>query len=447
MGPSAINGRKVLEALAKSLSARIPAGALVMSILMMGIAFVLTSREIDNRRGLLVAAFDAEAARTLRLGAHLVSGAIDRVELARLPEALAKISEGSSEVVFAAVSDADGKLLAVYPASEPVIVRAATADIDSRSRKVRHFVYPFKVESGQTHHLHLGLDKQALEAETSAAARTSRFQAAGGVVVMSVLIVLATLWLIGQSRRISKVAVGMKEADELVAQVAQELRASAGEILAVARRTEEQSSDEAAAVDETRRTMAALLDAASEIAESARAVAEIATESSGATELTADRIATLSTQAIRIGSVSDTIESIADKSELLALNAALEGARAGESGRGFVLVAAEMRRLAESVLSAAGEIKKLSIEVRDLSQAAVLATEQSQKLSSRNSDTAKRITLITSQQRSATEQVTESMNEIQQFTQQALSGSREAKATAAELAKTAERLSNVLSAE
>ena len=64
----------------------------------------------------------------------------------------------------------------------------------------------------------------------------------------------------------------------------------------------------------------------------------------------ADAVVRLNKRVQQIGKVVEFINEIADKSDLLALNAELEGTKAGEVGRGFSLVAAEMRRLAENVI-------------------------------------------------------------------------------------------------
>ena len=77
----------------------------------------------------------------------------------------------------------------------------------------------------------------------------------------------------------------------------------------------------------------------------------------------------------QIGKVVEFINEIADKSDLLALNAELEGTKAGEVGRGFSLVAAEMRRLAENVITSTRAIEQLIEEIRDATNAAVMATE------------------------------------------------------------------------
>jgi len=108
---------------------------------------------------------------------------------------------------------------------------------------------------------------------------------------------------------------------------------------------------------------------------SAEAFAATMQQVRGANQAIADSVVRLNKRVQQVGKVVEFIDGIADKSDLLALNAELEGNKAGEVGRGFSLVAAEMRRLAESVMSSTREIVRLIAEIRDSTNAAVMATE------------------------------------------------------------------------
>jgi methyl-accepting chemotaxis protein len=78
----------------------------------------------------------------------------------------------------------------------------------------------------------------------------------------------------------------------------------------------------------------------------------------------ASSVETLGVRSAQIGSIVDVITSIADQTNLLSLNAAIEAARAGESGRGFSVVAEEVRKLAEGSGKAAEQIGELIKEVQ-----------------------------------------------------------------------------------
>ncbi len=145
------------------------------------------------------------------------------------------------------------------------------------------------------------------------------------------------------------------------------------------------------------------------------------------------RILDLNEKSREIGTILDIIETIVDKTDILALNAALEGTKAGEAGKGFSVVAKEMRRLSERVSESTTKIKEVIRDIQTAINSSVIATEEGVKTTVSGilvvektakefesifsmvksiKDASSQISLAIQQQTSATEQSVRSMNEI-----------------------------------
>jgi methyl-accepting chemotaxis protein len=96
-------------------------------------------------------------------------------------------------------------------------------------------------------------------------------------------------------------------------------------------------------------------------------------------QIIAELILELSEYTQQIGSTVGLIEDIAEQTNMLALNAAVEAARAGENGKGFSVVASEIRKLADESKHATTKIASLIKEIQQATNSTVMATEEGAK--------------------------------------------------------------------
>ncbi|WP_434359734.1 methyl-accepting chemotaxis protein [Parasalinivibrio latis] len=120
------------------------------------------------------------------------------------------------------------------------------------------------------------------------------------------------------------------------------------------------------------------------VSQTVDAINQLASQLNNASKVIAD----LEEHGKRIGAVSDVISGIAEQTNLLALNAAIEAARAGEQGRGFAVVADEVRALAQRTQESTSEIQTVISEIQNGTSQAVDAMAKGTELSSGCVDTA-----------------------------------------------------------
>jgi methyl-accepting chemotaxis protein len=261
------------------------------------------------------------------------------------------------------------------------------------------------------------------------------------------LLVLVVPYLEQAVGEVEQLAVRLRRAegfaDDLGGTTGQ-LESATIEISVKSRQQREGAQRQSSAVREVLEAMRSMSRSSQEIAGAAQTVASNADCALSNNVQVGERMTTLSTHIERMTEALQGISEIARKSELLALNASLEGTRAGEAGKGFSLVASELQRLAERVVTAVREIRTLTADVREASSVTTSSVSEATELARATAEAARHIRAISQLQQAATDQIAEAMSDIDEVTAHAAEASEQTWAASEQLGHVAYRLNKLV---
>ncbi|CAK0751478.1 methyl-accepting chemotaxis protein [Gammaproteobacteria bacterium] len=229
-----------------------------------------------------------------------------------------------------------------------------------------------------------------------------------------------------------------------VVESADHLTNAVGQISSTAQSLSQGASEQAASVEQTTSSMEEMTASINQNTENAKVTdgmaGKAAQDAAEGGKAVKETVSAMKQIAGKIGIIDD----IAYQTNLLALNAAIEAARAGEHGKGFTVVAAEVRKLAERSQVAAQEISGLASSSVQLAERAGHLLDEMVPSIRKTSDLVQEIASASAEQSQGVGQINGAMGQLNQATQQNASASEELAATAEELGGQADQLQQLM---